>query len=141
MKLTSASLLGLAAVALLAGSAAGQQAATVDTMAVGRRATELFYAAKIDSLWLMLSPKAQESLSEDALWDRLDVFQQRAGSEIRLLDESIKMRNGRPQYWRTAEYDIATEPILLRWVITDDGRVAGMGMGPASMAPPTDDQQ
>lgn len=141
MNLTKASLLGLAAVALIAGSAAGQQAAPVDTMAVGRRATELFYAAKIDSLWLMFSPGVQESLTEDALWDRLDVFQQRAGSEVRLLDESIKMRNGRPQYWRTAEYDIATEPILLRWVITDDGKLGGMGMGPASMAPRTDDQQ
>lgn len=130
----------MAAVALAAAPAAGQQAATVDTMAVGRRATELFYAAKIDSLWLMLSPEFQESVTEDALWDRLDMFQQRAGTEVRLLEESIKMRNGRPQYWRTAEYDIATEPILLRWVITDDGKVGGMGMGPASMAPPTDDQ-
>jgi hypothetical protein len=112
----------------------------IDTMGVGRQATEYFYDGNVDSLWAMLTPKFQEGLgSPDALLDRLDMLTERAGDEMELIEESIRMRKGRPQYWRVAEFDMAPEPLLIRWVISPDGKVSGQGMGLASQPPATDD--
>jgi len=111
-----------------------------DTLAIGRRATGFFYDGEIDSLWAMLTPEFQEGLgSPGKLLERLEFVLERAGTEVDLIEESIRMRNGRPQYWRVAEFDLAPEPLLLRWVISPDGKVSGQGIGLASQAPPTDD--
>ena len=115
---------------------------SVDTLAIGRQATAFFYDGEIDSLWAMLTPEFQEGLgSTEKLFDRFDFLGERAGDEVAVIEETIKMRNGRPQYWRVAEFDLAPEPILLRWVVSPDGKVAGQGLGLASQAPPTDDEQ
>ena len=116
------------------------QDTVIDTMAVGRQATEYFYDGNVDSLWTMLTPEFQEGLgSPDALLDRLDMLTERAGDEMELIEESIRMRNGRPQYWRVAEFELAPEPLLIRWVISPDGKVSGQGLGLASQPPATDD--
>jgi len=116
------------------------QETVIDTMAVGRQATEYFLAGDSDSLWTMLTPEFQESLgSPEAILDRLDMLIERAGDENAVLEESIRMRNGRPQYWRVAEFDLAPEPLLLRWVVSPDGKISGQGLGLASQPPKTDD--
>ena len=117
------------------------QEAPVDTIAVGQRATMFFYDGEMDSLWTMLTPEFQEALvSTETLFERFDFLSERAGDEVAVIEETIK-RKGRPQYWRIAEFDLAPEPLLLRWVISPDGKISGQGMGPASQAPPTDDEQ
>jgi hypothetical protein len=121
---------------------AAAQEASVDTISIGQRATDFFYEGEMDSLWAMLTPAFQEGLgSTEKLFERLDFLSERAGDEVAVIEETVKMRKGRPQYWRVAEFDLAPEPLLLRWVISPDGKVAGQGMGPASQAPPTDDEQ
>ena len=118
------------------------QEAPVDTIAVGQRATMFFYDGEMDSLWTMLTPEFQDGLgSTEKLFERFDFLSERAGDEVAVIEETIKMRNGRPHYWRVAEFDLAPEPILLRWVISADGKIAGQGLGLASQAPPTDDEQ
>jgi len=118
------------------------QEAPVDTIAIGQRATAFFYDGEMDSLWTMLTPAFQEGLgSTDQLFERLDFLSERAGDEVAVIEETVKMRKGRPHYWRVAEFDLAPEPLLLRWVISPDGKVSGQGLGPASQAPPTDDEQ
>jgi hypothetical protein len=62
----------------------------------------------------------------------------RAGNEVSVIEEKFITRNGARQYWRTAKMDILEEPFLLRWVISPEGKIAGIGMGPASQAPPID---
>ena len=124
----------------LTGTMLSAQNTVIDTMAVGRQATEYFYDGNVDSLWTMLTPEFQEGLgSPDALLDRLDMLTERVGDEMELIEESIRMRKGRPQYWRVAEFDMAPEPLLIRWVISPDGKVSGQGMGLASQPPATDD--
>ncbi len=63
----------------------------------------------------------------------------RAGSETEVIEERFRMRKGRPQYWRTARFTDLDQPLLIRFVIDDAGLIAGVGFGPASQAPPTDD--
>lgn len=126
----------------LAAPLVAQEAAPVDTMAIGQQATALFYDGAMDSLWTMFTPEYQEAVgSTDALFERLDFLSERAGDEVAVVEETIKMRKGRPQYWRLAEFDLAPEPILLRWVISPEGKIAGQGLGLASQAPPTDDEE
>ena len=143
-RMTPALLLGAlftsSAVAQEAQPEAGTIQPPADTLAIGRRATEFFYNGEIDSLWAMLTPAFQEGLGgPDKLLERLDFLSDRAGTEVDLIEESIRMRNGRPQYWRVAEFDLAPEPLLIRWVISPEGKVSGQGLGLASQAPPTDD--
>jgi len=115
---------------------------TAAAIAAGQKATDLFYAGRMDSLWTMLTPGFQEGIeSQQWLTDRLGMVMGRAGLETRVVEESIKMRGGKPQYWRVAEFSSMPEPLLLRWVIAPDGRISGLGMGPLSQAPPTDDEQ
>lgn len=47
-------------------------------------------------------------------------------------------RNGRDQYWRTAEFERAPEAVLLRIVVTPQGQYAGVGIGLALNPPPID---
>ncbi len=129
-----------AALAMAAATTLPAQDAAIDTMAVGRLATEYFYAGNVDSLWAMLSPAYQERVGDpEALLDRLDMLIEQAGDEVELIEESIRMRNGQPQYWRVAEFELAPEPLLIRWVVTPDGKIGGQGMGLASQPPATDD--
>lgn len=139
-KLLGTALAVLAPLAAAAPLAAQDMA--MDTMAVGRQATVWFLDGQMDSLWAMMTPEFQESTgSIDAMYDRLDQVSVRAGSEIVVIEESIRMRNGQPQYWRVAEFDLIPEPLLLRWVISPDGKVSGQGLGLASQPPKTDDEQ
>jgi len=70
----------------------------------------------------------------------LDQMSSRAGEETKVLEEKVVMRNGSPQYWRTAEFSMMAEPVMLRWVIVN-GEINGVGMNPASQAPPIDPVQ
>jgi hypothetical protein len=117
---------------------AGAKAA-VDSLALARQFTQWFYNAQWDSL-LAHSP-AGERPSRDEMQRQLDLLTARAGTETQVLEEKFVMRKGRPQYWRTAKFSAMEEPILLRWVIDPTGQIAGMGLGPASQAPPIDPPQ
>lgn len=132
----------LAMLTLMVALPLAAQEAPVDTIAIGQRATAFFYQGEMDSLWTMLTPEFQEGLgSVDQLYERLDFLSERAGEETSVVEETVKMRKGRPHYWRVAEFDLAPEPILLRWVISPEGKVSGQGLSLASQAPPTDDEQ
>ena len=115
-------------------------ATPVDTamlLAASRKYTEWFYTSRTDSLLAYHVPAARPA-SGTFYTDRLAQLTANAGSEQQLLDEKFIRRNGGRQYWRTARFSNIQEPIVLRWVIVDDGRIAGFGMNPQSQNPPTD---
>ena len=62
----------------------------------------------------------------------------RAGLETEVLEEKFVKRNGNTQYWRTSNYTVFDEPVLFRWAFNKQGQIVGMGLGPASDAPPID---
>jgi hypothetical protein len=110
-------------------------------MELGQKFTALLYAGQFDSLFAHMSEGIRTDLvsPEDmaAQWDQLSG---QIGEEVKLLGEMVVMRNGSPQYWRTAEFSMAPEPVMLRWVIVD-GEIQGIGINPASQAPPIDPDQ
>lgn len=118
-------------------------AAPIDTLAVGRQATMYFYAGRVDSLWAMVDSTWQKELgSSDWFIQRALEVQTRVGEEQELVREEIRMRNGEPQYWRTAKFSgYPAEPVVLRWIVTPGGKVSGVGFNPESRNPPTDDEK
>jgi hypothetical protein len=69
---------------------------------------------------------------------QMEMLTMRAGTETAVIEEKFVKRNGATQYWRTAKFTDMSEPILLRWVITPEGKIGGLGLGPLSQAPPID---
>jgi hypothetical protein len=127
--------------ALLAapGVLAAQATAKPDSLTLARRYTVWFYTGQFDSL-LAHHPSGDrgDPALRQGLEQRFEMLATRAGTETAVIEEKFVMRNGRPQYWRTARFSDSSEPILLRWVIDANGDIIGMGLGPLSQAPPID---
>lgn len=110
-----------------------------DSLALARRYVEWLYTAQVDSLWAHSSERLRTDLESPDWWrERADQLAVRAGSETAVVEERFRMRNGRPQYWRTARFSDFGEPMLVRFVINGEGLIDGFGLGPLSQAPPTD---
>lgn len=108
---------------------------------LGRKYTELLYTSRFDSLFTHMSEELRTDMeSPDAMAAQFDQFTAQMGEETKVIDEMVVMRNGKPQYWRTAEFSMAPEPIMIRWVIVN-GEIQGIGINPASKAPPIDADQ
>jgi len=109
-----------------------------DSLALARKFTLWFYTGQFDSLLAHSPADRQDSTARRQYAAQLDQLSVRAGTETAVIEEKFAMRNGRPQYWRTARFSNFPEPILLRWVIDGNGLLIGMGLGPLSQAPPID---
>jgi hypothetical protein len=110
-----------------------------DSLERARRYTLWLYTNQADSLFRSLDSSsradAQSPKGVEAWVAGLAAF---AGTEDKLVAERWVTRNGRRQYWRTAKFSGYADPIMVRWVITDKGEIGGLGMNPASQAPPID---
>jgi hypothetical protein len=108
---------------------------------LGRKYTEWLYTARFDSLFAHMNEDMRSAMgSPDDMAAQWDQFTAQIGEETKVVDEMVVMRKGSPQYWRTADYSMAPEPIMIRFVIVD-GEIRGLGINPASQAPPIDPDQ
>lgn len=132
----------LAVVCLLAAASPlrAQIAAPMDSLELGRKATDWFYLGQTDSLWSHVADTTDwESQADFATRTKgmLQDLVERAGFEDSLISEEFVKRHGQTQYWRTARFQSIDEPVMLRWVIVG-GRIGGIGMNLASDAPARD---
>jgi phosphate-selective porin len=108
---------------------------------LGRKYTEWLYTGRFDSLFTHMSEDARKNMeSASAMASQFDQFTAQVGDEMKVLEEKVVMRKGNPQYWRTAEFSMSPEPVMIRWVIVN-GEIWGIGINPASQAPPIDPVQ
>ena len=130
----------LALCASLAPASARAQA-PVDSLALARQYTTWLYAGEADSL---VAHSTDETRTEAGARDRFvqlsQLIAQRAGFELEVSEETWKLRNGDCQYWRTAQFSALEEPLLIRWVLDPQGRIAGFGAGPYTQAPPVESE-
>jgi len=120
---------------------AQQKQLPADSMELGRKFSTWFYTGMADSLHAYMTAEGQADMTVDDIQRQMLTVATRAGNEVSVMEEKFITRNGARQYWRTSKMDVMTEPFLLRWVITPDGKIGGAGMGPASQAPPIDPVQ
>jgi poly(3-hydroxyalkanoate) synthetase len=110
-------------------------------MELGRKYTQWLYVAQFDSLFVYMSVGMRTDMgSADAMAEQFDKFTAEVGEETKVVEEKVVMRNGNPQYWRTADFSMAPEPIMIRWVIVNS-EIQGIGINPASQPPPIDPVQ
>ncbi|HET7603770.1 MAG TPA: hypothetical protein VFK36_12180 [Gemmatimonadales bacterium] len=133
-------LLALAVTLLAAVPLSAQIAPPMDSLELGRKASDWFFHGQSDSLWAHVADTtAWKSKAEfaDELKSSLAQLVSRAGFEVKLLKEEFVKRHGQTQYWRTGQYTTFDDPVMIRWVIVG-GRIAGFGMNPADQAPARD---
>ncbi|HEY7472514.1 MAG TPA: hypothetical protein VIE68_09225 [Gemmatimonadota bacterium] len=120
------------ATASLASTGAHAQDAPVDSLALARQYTDWLLIGQADSL---LAHSVEGTSTRDEYADLSRLIAERAGFELEVSEETWKLRNGDCQYWRTSQFSAIDEPLLIRWVIDREGRIAGIGAGPLSQAP------
>jgi hypothetical protein len=137
-------LLTAISLATLLGATAGpglsaQSAMPADSLAHARKLTEWFFTARHDSVLPHFAvDDGDQQVTTAELQERLEGLTARAGLETEVVEEKFVKRNGNTQYWRTSKYTIFEEPVLFRWAFNKQGQIIGMGVGPASDAPPID---
>ena len=110
-----------------------------DSMEIARKYTQWFYSNNADSLLAHSDAATRARQGARAQYESLIAdLASRAGTEKLVIEEKFITRNGARQYWRTAMFSDFAQPLLLRWVINVRGELAGVGLGPASQAPPID---
>jgi hypothetical protein len=119
---------------------AAQTSTSVDSLALGRRWTTWLYNNHIDSLIAAHPSSVDANAVRDMLAGRREELLQRAGKEVTLVSETFIKRNGQTQYWRTATFSNPSigEPIMIRWAVNKSWQIIGLGINPASAAPPVD---
>jgi hypothetical protein len=110
-----------------------------DSLERARKYTLWLYTNQSDSLFSALDSASRADAGSakgvESWVANLATF---AGTEESLVGERWVTRNGRRQYWRTAKFSGYGEPVQIRWVLNAKGEIGGLGMNPASSAPPID---
>lgn len=158
MRFVSSALLGFALATPLAAQTTGAPAHAVspasavtptpppvrpaldyDSLAFARQLTNWFYAGEVDSLAAHADSGMQANFGRDKWVEATGQWLTRAGAETSLLEERWVKRNGSRQYWRVMNVsNFPDGAVMLRWVLEPGKRIAGVGMNPASQAPPVD---
>ena len=108
-------------------------------LALGRHYTEWFFAGRTDSLIAHMAPESVEASGGAAgILNQRDQVSAHAGKQTMLLEEKLTWRRGMPQFWHEAMFENMAEPVVIRWVMDDQGAIVGIGLGPRSQTPEVD---
>ena len=113
-------------------------APTTDLVVAGRKITDWILANQIDSVVANRGPESNADTTKMELMKLVGDIAIHGGNQVRVVEEKVVRRGGRYQYWRTAEFDQAPSAVLLRIVLTPDGKYGGFGVGLADNPPPID---
>jgi hypothetical protein len=113
-------------------------APTTDLVVAGRKLANWILANQLDSVLANLAPGSNADSTRMELTGFIEELAMRGGNELKVTDEKVVRRNGRYQYWRTAEFEQAPSAVLLRIVLTPEGKYGGIGIGLANNPPPID---
>jgi hypothetical protein len=113
--------------------------AEVKQLALGHQLTEWFLASRMDSIVARMPDDVKErSGGVASLQNARAQLAMRGGEEAQLLEEKMTRRKGLAQYWRSAMYTELQEPIVVRWLFSEESQVVGFGLGPLSQTPTPD---
>ena len=113
-------------------------APTTDLVVAGRKIADWILANQLDSVVANLAPASNADTTKMELTRLVGEIAIRGGTQVKVVEEKVVRRGGRYQYWRTAEFEQAPGAVLLRIVLTPDGKYGGFGIGLAENAPPVD---
>lgn len=111
---------------------------TTDLVVAGRKLGNWILSNQLDSIVLNLAPNSNADTVRMELTRLVGEIAIHGGNELKVNEEKVVRRNGRYQYWRISEFENAPSTVLLRIVLTPEGKYAGIGIGLLNNAPPTD---
>jgi hypothetical protein len=142
------SLVAIAALVMVASAAGAQSASptapkmppppTTDLVVAGRKLANWILANQLDSVAMNLAPNSNADSVRAELTRLVGEIAIHGGNELKVTEEKVVRRNGNYQYWRTSDFENAPSAVLLRVVVTPDGKYAGIGIGLANNPPPVD---
>lgn len=108
--------------------------------ALGKTYTRWFLAGAADSLVSVFDAKLHERVNGVVgITEMMQQISEKAGFPTKVVAEKLTYRNGQPQYWYEAEFsEFAPEPVVIRWLLTPEGKIIGSGINPKSAAPKPD---
>lgn len=111
------------------------QAETERYMARGKQVMAWYLAGQADSVHGAFSPETAGEITVDQIRQQRDVFEERAGTVIKVLAEKMTRRNGIAQFWWEADVtNFSAEPVVMRWLLNEELKVVGVGFNPKSRA-------
>jgi hypothetical protein len=142
------SLIAIAALVVVTSAAGAQSASppapkmppppTTDLVVAGRKLANWILANQLDSVAMNLAPNSNADSVRADLTRLVGEIAIRGGNELKVTEEKVVRRNGNYQYWRISDFENAPSAVLLRVVVTPDGKYAGIGIGLANNPPPVD---
>ena len=142
------SLVAIAALVIVASATDAQSASpttpkmppppTTDLVVAGRKLANWILANQLDSVAMNLAPNSNADSVRAELTRLVGEIAIHGGNELKVTEEKVVRRNGNYQYWRTSDFENAPSAVLLRVVVTPDGKYAGIGIGLANNPPPVD---
>lgn len=112
------------------------QAETDRYMARGKQIMAWYLGGHADSVHAAFAPEVSAEMTIDLVRQQRDVFEERAGTVLKVVAEKMTRRNGVPQYWWEADVaNFSAEPVVMRWLFNEQLQVVGVGFNPKSRAP------
>lgn len=105
-------------------------------LARGKQIMAWYLAGQADSVYSTFAPETAAEITVDQIRQQRDVFEERAGTVLRVHAEKMTRRNGVAQFWWEADgSNFAAEPVVMRWLLNEQLQVVGIGFTPKSRAP------
>jgi murein DD-endopeptidase MepM/ murein hydrolase activator NlpD len=124
-----------ATMALLLVWIAGARAQDQDSLALGRRFTQLFYAGQFEQLWEQMSDGQHgEHGSIENLAKFRSTVRELVGEEVEVLSEQIDGAEGQEVYVRQVKYEKSAELFDLKWTISSQGKITDFSIRPSQPA-------
>lgn len=109
-----------------------------DARALGRTATQQFYAGEIDPLWERFGQVMKDALkSKDRLRAFRDQVAAQAGAESEVIEEVGSRQGDFAVYVRTARFAKAPMPLIVQWTFNAKGEVEGFFVQPQQVEAPS----
>ncbi len=109
-------------------------------LALGKTYTRWFLGGQADSLASAFDAEMLAKVQGvQGITEMMGQIAERAGIQTKVVAEKLTYRRGNPQYWHEAEFsELADEALVIRWVLSPEGKIVGAGINPKSAAPPPD---
>lgn len=109
-------------------------------LALGKKYTQWFLSGRADSLATGFDEESFQKMGGmEGILTQMGQIAERAGTEVKILEEKMTYRNGIPQFWHEGSFSEFTDQTLVfRWLLNAKGKIIGAGIQPRSAAPEPD---
>lgn len=109
-------------------------------LTLGKKYTKWFLSGQADSLMAVFDAESISKMGGvEGLRTVMAQVAERGGVESKIVEEKMTYRRGQPQFWHAGEFsEFGEDQLVIRWILTVDGKIIGAGVGPKGQTPAPD---